>query len=217
MNTEEQTERTSRAEQEELSIIGQGAQALVDLSGRIAPRFGRAEVRQRVGQYLRGLLASVERKNGWQLAEELGEANAHGVQRLLAEADWDEEAVRDDLRAYVMEHLGEGGGVLAVDETGFVKKGRKSAGVARQYSGTAGRRENSQIGVFLLYASAKGAAFIDRALYLPAEWTEDRVRCREAGIPDEVMFATKGELAKLMLARAFAAGVLAEWVVGDTV
>lgn len=217
MNTEEQTERTSRAEQEELSIIGQGAQALVDLSGRIAPRFGRAEVRQRVGQYLRGLLASVERKNGWQLAEELGEANAHGVQRLLAEADWDEEAVRDDLRAYVMEHLGEVGGVLAVDETGFVKKGRKSAGVARQYSGTAGRRENSQIGVFLLYTSTKGYAFIDRALYLPEEWTADRVRCREAGIADEVGFATKGELAQQMLARAFAAGVPADWVVGDTI
>ena len=217
MNTETQTERTSRAEQEELSIIGQGAQALVELSARIALRFGRAEVRKRVGRYLRGLLASVERKNGWQLAEELGDANAHGVQRLLAEADWDEEAVRDDLRAYVMEHLGEAGGVLAVDETGFVKKGKKSAGVARQYSGTAGRRENSQIGVFLLYASRSGYAFIDRALYLPEEWTADRVRCREAGIPDEVRFATKGGLAQQMLARAFAAGVPADWVVGDTI
>src|SRR6266568_4623062 len=111
----------------------------------------------------------------WLLAEELGDPNAHGVQRLLAEAEWDEEAVRDDLRAYVIEHLGEAGGVLVVDETGFVKKGKKSAGVARQYSGTAGRRENSQIGVFLLYASTKGYAFIDRALYLPEEWTVDRV------------------------------------------
>jgi len=200
-----------------LSIIGQGAQALVELSARIAPRFGRAEVRKRVGRYLWGLLASVERKNGWQLAEELGEANAHGVQRLLAEADWNEEAVRDDLRAYVIEHLGEAGGILAIDETGFVKKGKKSAGVARQYSGTAGRRENSQIGVFLLYASTKGYAFIDRALYLPQEWTADRVRCREAGIPDEVGFATKGGLAQQMLARAFAAGVPADWVVGDTI
>src|SRR5439155_3677036 len=140
-----------------------------------------------------------------------------GVQRLLGEADWDEEAVRDDLRAYVVEHLAEANAVLVVDETGFIKKGKKTAGVARQYSGTAGRRENSQIGVFLLYASSRGAAFIDRALYLPEEWTADRVRCREAGIPDEVEFATKGELAKLMLARAFAAGVPAEWVVGDTV
>ncbi len=217
MRTEQQTERTSSAGEREFSIISQGAQALAELSGRIAPRFKRAEVRSRVGRYLRGLLASVERKNGWQMAEELGDPNAHGVQRLLAEADWDEEAVRDDLRAYVIEHLGETSGILAVDETGFLKKGKKSAGVARQYSGTAGRRENSQVGVFLLYASAKGAAFIDRALYLPEEWTSDRVRCREAGIPDEVEFATKGELAQQMLARAFAAGVPADWVVGDTV
>src|SRR5713226_4477098 len=217
MSTEEHIERSSNAEQEELSIISQGAQALTDLSARIGTRFGRAEVRNRVGRYLRGLLASVERKNGWQMAEELGDPNAHGVQRLLAEADWDEEAVRDDLRAYVIEHLGEASGILAVDETGFLKKGKKSAGVARQYSGTAGRRENCQVGVFLLYASSKGYAFIDRALYLPEEWTEDRVRCREAGIPDAVGFATKGELARAMLARAFAAGVRAVWVVGDTI
>jgi SRSO17 transposase len=189
MRTEQQTERTSSAGEREFSIISQGAQALAELSGRIAPRFKRAEVRSRVGRYLRGLLAAVERKNGWQMAEELGDPNAHGVQRLLAEADWDEEAVRDDLRTYVIEHLGETSGILAVDETGFLKKGKKSAGVARQYSGTAGRRENSQVGVFLLYASSKGAAFIDRALYLPEEWTSDRVRCREAGIPDEVEFA----------------------------
>src|SRR5712691_4483657 len=217
MSTEEHTKRPNSTEQEELSIISQGAQALADLSTRIGTRFGRAEVRNRVGRYLRGLLASVERKNGWQLAEELGDPNAHGVQRLLAEADWDEEAVRDDLRAYVIEHLGETSGILAVDETGFLKKGKKSAGVARQYSGTAGRRENSQVGVFLLYASSKGSAFIDRTLYLPEEWTADRVRCREAGIPDEVEFATKGELAQQMLARAFAAEVPAEWVVCDTV
>src|SRR5713226_1113446 len=217
MTTEEQREQANRPEERELSLISQGTQALAELSGRIAPRFKRAEVRSRLGRYLRGLLASVERKNGWQMAEELGDPDAHGVQRLLAEADWDEEAVRDDLRAYVIEHLGEAGGILVVDETGFVKKGKKSAGVARQYSGTAGRRENSQIGVFLLYASSKGYAFIDRALYLPEEWTGDRVRCREAGIPDEVGFATKGELAQQMLERAFAAGVPADWVVGDTV
>jgi SRSO17 transposase len=217
MSTENDTGRASSAEEGELSLISQGAQALAELSVQIGTRFGRAEVRKRVGRYLRGLLASVERKNGWQMAEELGDPDAHGVQRLLAEADWDEEAVRDDLRAYVIEHLGEADGILVVDETGFLKKGKKSAGVARQYSGTAGRRENSQIGVFLLYASAKGAAFIDRALYLPEEWTADRVRCREAGIPDEVEFATKGELAKRMLERAYGAGVPADWVVGDTV
>jgi len=217
MTTKEGTEQASSQEERELSIISQSAQTLAELLVRIGSHFRRAEVRTRVGLYLQGLLASVERKNGWQMAEELGEANAHGVQRLLEEADWDEEAVRDELRTYVIEQLGETGGILVVDETGFVKKGKKSAGVARQYSGTAGRRENSQMGVFLLYASSKGSAFIDRALYLPEEWTQDRVRCREAGIPDEVEFATKGELAQQMLARAFAAEVPAEWVVGDTV
>jgi SRSO17 transposase len=217
MTTEEKIEQASSQEERELSIISQSAQALAELVARVGSHFRRAEVRKRVGHYLHGLLGQVERKNGWQMAEELGEANAHGVQRLLEEADWDEEAVRDELRTYVLEQLGEPGGILVVDETGFIKKGKKSAGVARQYSGTAGRRENSQVGVFLLYASSKGAAFIDRALYLPEEWTADRVRCREAGIPDEVAFATKGELAQQMLARAFAAGVPAEWVVGDTV
>src|SRR5260370_3851795 len=217
MSAEQQTEPEASAVEGELSVISQGAALLGELSGRIGSHVGRAEVRKRVGRYLKGLLAPVERKNGWQMAEELGEANAHGVQRLLEEADWDEEAVRDELRAYVIEHLGEADGILEVDETGFIKKGRKSAGVARQYSGTAGRRENCQIGVFLLYASTQGQAFIDRALYLPEEWTGDRVRCREAGIPDEVGFATKGELAQQMLQRAFAAGVPADWVVGDTV
>ena len=217
MKTQERPEREAKREEQELSIIRQGAEVLAEISGRIGRHFGRAEVRKRVGHYLHGLLASVERKNGWQMAEELGEANAHGVQRLLEEADWDEEAVRDELRRYVVEHLGAANGILVIDETGFLKKGKKSAGVARQYSGTAGRRENCQIGVFLLYASAKGASFIDRALYLPEEWTSDRVRCREAGIPDEVGFATKGQLAQQMLHRAFAAGVPADWVVGDTV
>jgi SRSO17 transposase len=170
-----------------------------------------------VRRFLEGLLAPVERKNGWQLAEALGERGPHGVQRLLAEAKWDQDAVRDELRAYVLAGLGEEAGVLVVDETGFLKKGKKSAGVARQYSGTAGRRENCQIGVFLLYASTRGAAFLDRDLYLPEEWTTDPVRCREAGIPQMVGLATKGELAQRMLSRAFAAGVKAAWVVGDTV
>ncbi len=201
----------------ELSIIRKGAEVLAELHARIAPRFRRAEVRTRARHFLQGLLAPVERKNGWQMAEELGEHGPRGVQRLLGEADWDENAVRDDLRTYVIEHLGEADGLLVVDETGFLKKGKKSAGVARQYSGTAGRRENSQIGVFLLYASSQGAAFLDRELYLPEEWTSDRVRCREAGIADEVEFATKGELAQRMLSRAFTAEVPATWVVGDTV
>jgi len=217
MTTEEQREPATSQEEQELRLISQGEQILAELTGRIGAYFRRAEVRRRVGRYLQGLLASVERKNGWQMAEQLGEANAHGVQRLLEEADWDEQDARDELRTYVSQHLGEANGILVVDETGFLKKGKKSAGVARQYCGTAGRRENCQVGVFLMYASSKGAAFIDRALYLPEEWTQDRVRCREAGIPDAVAFATKGELAQQMLARAFAAGMPAQWVVGDTV
>jgi SRSO17 transposase len=201
----------------ELQVLSHAASALDEIQRRIGPRFRRAEARRRARRFLEGLLAPVERKNGWQLAEVLGERGPHGMQRLLYEADWDQEAVRDELRAYVLEHLGEEAGVLVVDETGFLKKGKKSAGVAPQYSGTAGGRANCQIGVFLLYASSKGAAFIDRKLYLPEEWTQDRVRCREAGIPDAVSFATKGELARAMLARAFAAGVRVQWVVGDTI
>jgi SRSO17 transposase len=217
MQTTTGAEPAASSQEQELRIISQGALDLAELLGRIGAHVRRTEVRRRVQHYLQGLLASVERKNGWQLSEALGEPNAHGVQRLSAEANWDEEAVRDELRTYVLAHLGAEQAVLVVDETGFLKKGKKSAGVARQYSGTAGRRENCQIGVLLLYASPKGHAFLDRALYLPEEWTQDPVRCREAGIPEEVTFATKGELAQSMLARAFAAGVQAQWVVGDTV
>src|SRR5258707_3274426 len=177
------------------------------LHTRIGPFFHRREMRERVRRYVAGVLSQVERKNGWQLAEALGEAGPQGVQRLFTDADWDAEAVRDVLRAYVVEHLGdEPSGVLVIDETGFLKKGTKSAGVARQYRGTAGRRENQQIGVFLLYASARGAAFIDRTLYVPDEWVADATRHLEAQIPPAVAFATKGELARTLLARAFAAG-----------
>ena len=187
------------------------------LHTRIAPRFARAEARTRVRRYLDGLLAPVERKNGWQLAEHLGEAGPQGVQRLLNAADWDADAVRDDLSAFVVEHLGDAEGVLIMDETGFLKKGTKSVGVARQYSGTAGRRENQQIDVFLAYAAPRGAVLLDRALYLPEAWTSDAGRRAEAGVPETVAFATKGELAKQMLAHAFAAGIPAAWVAGDTI
>jgi len=197
---------------------GVSADGLATLHARIAPRFRRREARERARRYLAGLLGRSERKNGWQLAEALGEGGPQGMQRLLNAADWDAEAVRDDLQAYVLEHLAdERSGVLVIDETGFLKKGTKSAGVARQYSGTAGRRENQQIGVFLLYASDRGTAFIDRALYLPDEWLGDAARRAEAHIPARVGFATKGELARELLARAFAAGVPARWVVGDTI
>src|SRR5258708_5679661 len=200
------------------ACAGVRPEGVAGVHARIAPRFRRREARERARRYLLGLLGRSERKNGWQLAEALGEGGPQGMQRLLNAADWDAEAVRDDLRAYVVEHLAnEPSGVLVIDETGFLKKGTKSAGVARQYSGTAGRRENQQIGVFLLYASDRGAAFIDRALYLPDEWLGDAARRLEAHIPEPVGFATKGELARDLLARAFAAGVPARWVVGDTV
>jgi SRSO17 transposase len=190
---------------------------LAALHARIAGRFRRREVRERVHRYLTGLLERVERKNGWQLAEHLGESGPHGVQRLLNAARWDADAVRDDLRAYVTEHLGDPAGVLIVDETGFLKKGTKSVGVQRQYSGTAGRIENCQVGVFLAYAGSAGRAFLDRELYLPKEWAADDARRREAGVPAAVAFATKPGLARRMLKRAFAAGVSAAWVAGDEV
>lgn len=190
---------------------------LAALHARIAGRFRRSEVRQRVHRYLMGLLDRVERKNGWQLAEHLDESGPHGVQRLLNAAQWDADGVRDDLRAYVAEHLGDPDGVLIVDETGFLKKGTKSVGVQRQYSGTAGRVENCQVGVFLAYAGPAGRAFLDRELYLPKEWAADDARRREAGVPADVVFATKPQLARRMLERAFAAEVPAAWVAGDAV
>ena len=204
-------------EHAQLVQIGQWQVELDALQERIAPRFRRPEVRARAGRLLAGLLESVERRNGWQLAEQLGERSPDGVQRLLRTARWDAEAVRDDLRSYVVAHLGDPAAVLVIDETGFLKKGTKSVGVARQYSGTAGRIENCQIGVFLAYASRRGHAFLDRALYLPKAWTADTARREEAGVPPEVGFATKGELARAMLARAFAAEVPAAWVTGDEV
>jgi SRSO17 transposase len=192
---------------------------LDELHSRVAHHFLRPEVRQRAYRYLSGLLGQeVRRKNSWQMAEAIGERRPRGVQHLLNDARWDPHAVREDLREYVVEHLGdEASGVLIVDETGFLKKGNKSVGVARQYTGTAGKRENCQVGVFVCYASKGGAAFIDRALYLPEEWTDDPQRLSEAGVPEGVGFATKGELAKRMLNRAFEAGVPARWVVADTV
>ena len=202
-------------EHEQITQITTWHDELTALQERVAPHFRRPEVRTRAGRYLAGLLAPVERRNGWQLAEALGERSPDGVQRLLRTARWDADAVRDDLHAYVVEHLGDAEAVLVIDETGFLKKGSKSVGVARQYSGTAGRIENCQIGVFLAYASPRGHAFLDRALYLPRAWADDPERRREAGVPSEVAFATKGELARTMLARAFAAAVPAAWVAGD--
>lgn len=184
---------------------------------RIAGRFTRSEPRRRVIGYIRGLLSQTERKNAWQLAEHLGDPTPDGVQHLLARAGWDADAVRGDLLGYAVEHLGDADGVLVVDETGFLKKGTKSVGVARQYSGTAGRIENCQVGVFLGYATKKGRALIDRELYLPKEWAADSDRREEAGVPEAVVFATKLVLARRMIDRAVAAGVPARWVAADAV
>src|SRR5438477_13200287 len=166
---------------DELSAVGE----------RIGGRFARSEPRRRAVGYVRGLLSGTERRNGWQLAEHLGDPTPDGVQHLLARADWDADAVRGDLTRYAAEHLGDPGGALVVDETGFLKKGTKSCGVARQYSGTAGRIENCQVGVFLGYATGRGRAVLDRALYLPKDWADDPGRRKVAGVPAAVRFATK--------------------------
>ena len=193
------------------------AQEFQAILKRIGPRFARLGSRRQAGQYLQGLLGQAQRKNGWQLAETLGQSNPYRLQQFLYRAKWDADEVRDDLRVYVDEHLADPEGVLVIDETGFLKKGRHSVGVQVQYCGTAGRTTNCQIGVFLTYATTKGQIFLDRALYLPESWTNDRSRCRQAGVPDEVNFATKPELARQMIERTLAAGVPAQWVTGDRV
>jgi len=202
---------------QEQAEVSRWAAELEALHERIGRFFHRTEPRERARRYLAALLSGVERKNGWQIAEHAGEAKPYGIQRLIASASWREDAVRDELRGYVREHLGAADAVLVLDETGFLKKGTKSAGVARQYSGTAGKVENCQVGVFLAYSTARGTAFLDRELYVPKGWVEDPVRCREAGIPEEVRFQTKPDLGSRMLERAFESGVVASWVLADEV
>ena len=210
------TQQTSRSKAavEEAERWAHGLEALAQ---RIRGRFPRSEPRERAAAYLRGLLSPVERKNSWQLAEVAGDQKPYGFQHLLGRAEWSADEVRHDLRAYVVEHFNDTGAVLVIDETGFLKKGVKSAGVARQYTGTAGRIENCQVGVFLTYACARGRTFLDRELYLPEAWAGDMARRAEAGIPEGVEFATKPQLARGMIARALAAGVECAWVTGDSV
>lgn len=185
--------------------------------GRFAGRFARVESRRRARALLLGLLAPLPRKNCWTLAEHAGDASPDGMQHLLARAVWDADAVRDDLRDYVVEHLEDDEAVLVVDETGDVKKGTGSVGVQRQYTGTAGRIENAQVAVYLVYAATAGHAAIDRELYVPRCWIEDPERCAAAGMPDALAFATKPQLAARMITRALDAGVAASWVAGDEV
>jgi SRSO17 transposase len=190
---------------------------LEELLGRVAGRFGRVEPRWRARALVLGLLADLPRKNCWTLAEHAGDPSPDGLQHLLARAVWDEDGVRDDVRDYVVEHLGDPGSVLVVDETGDLKKGTATVGVQRQYTGTAGRVENAQVAVLLVYASPAGHAVVDRELYLPRSWTRDPERLRAAGVPAQVGFATKPALATAMLTRALDAGVPASWVAGDEV
>jgi SRSO17 transposase len=202
-------------------IVADGVLAWRDeldvLKQRLGPLFVRPEPRRQTGLYLEALLSGAPRKNGWQLAEQIGDARPWRTQRVLSHVQWDEDAARDICRDYVIEHIGSADGVLVVDETGFLKKGTHSAGVARQYSGTAGRIDNCQIGVFLAYASSQGHALIDRALYLPEAWCADTARRDEAGIPEAVEFATKPVLAREMIERALDAGIPCAWVLGDEI
>src|SRR3954447_6859731 len=187
------------------------------LLARFGRLFVRAEPREQAGRYLEGLLGPVERKNGWQLAEAIGDARPWRTQRVLSPVLWDEGAARDLCRDHAVERLGARDAILVVDETAFVKKGEHSAGVARQYCGTVGKVENCQVGVFLAYGSRGGHALIDRRLYLPEAWAGDAERRRAAKIPDEVPFRTKPEIAREMIARALDAGVPCDWVLGDEV
>ena len=200
------------------SVEAAGWSAETDkLLDRMAARFARVETRRRAGKFVRGLLADLPRKNCWAIAEHAGDRDPHGMQNFLARASWDTDGVRDDLRDYVVGALGDTDAVLVFDETGDLKKGTATVGVQRQYTGTAGRIENAQVAVYLVYAGARGHAMIDRELYLPRSWTSDRQRLEEAGVPDDIEFLTKPALATGMLTRALRAGVPALWVTGDDV
>ena len=197
--------------------VAKWAFGLQALHARIAPRFARPEPRRRALLYLQGLMSETERKNGWQLAEHAREAKPYGMQRLLSRAVWDADLVRDDLRTYVLDHLASPHGILVIDESGFPKQGDKSAGVQIQYCGSTKKVENCQVGVFLAYVTGAGHALIDRELYLPQSWTDNRERCCSAGIPETADFGTKCELARQMVERVWQLQIPIAWVVADTV
>jgi SRSO17 transposase len=212
--TEDQTVAAGHSVDGDLALWQVG---LEELLSRVAGRFPRVESRWRARAFVQGLLADLPRKNCWTLAEHAGDPSPDGMQHLLARAVWDHDGVRDDIRAYLVEHLGDPDGVLVVDETGDLKKGTQTVGVQRQYTGTAGRVENAQVAVLLVYAGPAGHGVIDRELYVPRSWTRDPDRCQAAGVPDQVGFTTKPALATAMLCRALDAGVPASWVTGDEV
>jgi SRSO17 transposase len=201
----------------ELGEFSEWADDFAEFHSRFAPLFGRREAREQANKYLHGLISPVERKNSWQLAEAVGDKTPDATQRLLYGTKWEADEARDELQHFVIEQFGDVEGIGVVDETGFLKKGEKSAGVQRQYSGTAGKSENCQLGVFLVYATPEGHTFLDRRLYLPEVWRADPERCAEAQIPTDVGFATKPEQAMEMLRHAWALGVPMRWVTGDEV
>jgi SRSO17 transposase len=201
----------------ELQVADGAVRPINDVVGMLRPHFRRPEAHEHAADYLRGLLADVERKNGWQLAEQAGYAHPRGIQRVLDRYTWDADAIRDALRQWVVAELGDPQGILVVDETSFPKQGQQSVGVARQYCGTLGKLANCQVGVFLGYATPRGHVGLDRALFVPEEWFADRDRCRQAGIPEHVTHRTKPQLARELLERALDGGVPAAWVAGDEV
>jgi len=208
-------ECTKEVQAEKEEIIN-WAEGLEKMAHRIKDHFTSPTFKRAV-QYLKGLLSKVDRKNTWQLAEITGNETPYGLQNMVSQAEWDANAVRDDLQSYVIENIGDEEGIFILDETGFLKKGKMSVGVQRQYSGTAGRIENCQIGVFLAYTTSKGHTLIDRELYLPESWTSDKERCRKAGVPENVVFQTKPQLGRKMLEKAFVNKVPGKWVTGDEV
>uniref|UniRef100_UPI0038B85D5E IS701 family transposase n=1 Tax=Catenuloplanes japonicus TaxID=33876 RepID=UPI0038B85D5E len=197
------------------AVLAEWQAGLDDLFALVAGRFARVEPRRLAFAYVRGLLAPLERCNGWTIAEHAGRRSPNAVQEMLYSPCWDPDLVRDDVRDYLVGHLGEPSGVLIADDTGFIKKGVRSAGVQRQYTGTAGKVENCQIGTFLAYATSRGRALIDRELYLPQSWTGDPERRSRAAVPETVEFATKPQQARAMIARAVAAGVPFAWFTAD--
>ena len=202
---------------DELGQMDEWAQEFEDFHARFSHLFARREPREEARQYLRGLLAPVARKNCWQMAEVVGEDDPQPLQRLLYSAHWEADGARDELQRFVVERFGDQGGIGVVDESGFLKKGTKSVGVKRQYSGTAGKVENCQVGVFLSYFNGRSYTFLDRRLYLPEDWCTDWERRQEARVPDDVVFKTKPQLALEMLKHAWAQGVPMAWVTGDEV
>ncbi len=200
-----------------LSDVIQWRTSLIQLHARLASHFARPEPFQRALRFVEGILSNAERKNGWQLAEQAREATPYGMQRLLSQAVWDVDGVRDEIRAFALSHLGSRDIVAALDETGFLKQGKHSAGVNKQYCSPTHDVRNCQVGVFLSLVTPTGHSLIDRELYLPRDWTDDPARCRQAGIPETIPFRTKPQLAIVMLERLKLAQVSIEWVVADSV